>query len=217
MEKAIKATIEKHGKLNIMINNAGIVDDPKRNILDNHLSDFERVMRVNVAGVFQGIKHAAQVMIPAKTGSIINLGSISGSVGGITSHAYCSSKHAVVGFTKNAVAELGKHGISENCLSSYAVYSSLTKKFFDFEEGGPQKRAITSLEGVVLQQEDLPNAAVYMASDDARFMSGHDLMLDGGFTVTNPSFRLFSRFALLFGLHFLGKEIRIDSVVRVDE
>ncbi|CAI9098771.1 OLC1v1035478C2 [Oldenlandia corymbosa var. corymbosa] len=192
VEKAINMTIQKHGKLDIMINNAGILDDPKPNILDNDLSDFERVMRVNVAGVFLGIKHAARVMIPARSGTIINLGSISGTLGGLTSHAYCSSKHAVVGLTKNAAAELGKHGIRVNCLSSHALYSAMTQKFFDFDEDG-KTRAITSLEGVALQQEDLADAAVYMASDEARFMSGHDLKLDGGFTVINPSFGLFSK------------------------
>ncbi|CAI9098766.1 OLC1v1035472C1 [Oldenlandia corymbosa var. corymbosa] len=192
IKTAINRTIEKHGKLDIMINNAGIIDDLKPNILDNNLSDFEQVMRVNVAGVFLGIKHAARVMIPAKSGTIINLGSISGSIGGITSHAYCSSKHAVVGLTKNAAAELGKHGIRVNCLSSHAAYSEMAKKLFDFDEDG-KTRAITSLEGVVLQLEDLAHAAVYMASDEARFMSGHDLKLDGGFTVINPSFGLFSK------------------------
>ncbi|XP_027065452.1 secoisolariciresinol dehydrogenase-like [Coffea arabica] len=193
IENAINHTINKHGKLDIMINNAAVGDERKPSILDNDLCDFERVMRVNLSGVFLGIKHAARVMIPARSGGIINLGSISGSIGGITSHAYTSSKHAVVGLTRNAAAELGKHGIRVNCLSSHVVLTPLSQNFFNFGEEG-QSRVYTNLEGMVLKPEDLANAAVYLASDEARFMSGHNLMLDGGFTVTNPAFGLFSRF-----------------------
>ncbi|XP_027065598.1 borneol dehydrogenase, mitochondrial-like [Coffea arabica] len=193
IENAINRTVHEHGKLDIMINNAGIADEGKTSILDNDLSDFERVMRVNLSGVFLGIKHAARAMIPTRSGSIINLGSISGSIGGITSHSYSSSKHAVVGLTRNAAAELGKHGIRVNCLSSHVVLTPLSQNFFNFGEEG-QSRVYTNLEGMVLKPEDLANAAVYLASEEARFMSGHNLMLDGGFTVTNPAFGLFSRF-----------------------
>ncbi|KAL3533044.1 hypothetical protein ACH5RR_006565 [Cinchona calisaya] len=193
IENAINSAIDRHGKLDIMINNAATADEAKQSILDNHLSDFEKVMRVNVSGVFLGIKQAARVMIPAKTGCIINLGSISGSVGGIASHAYTSSKHAVVGLTRNAAAELGKHGIRVNCLSSHAVLTPLSQNFFKFDQDG-HSRVYSNLKGMVLQPEDLASAAVYLASDEARFMSGHNLMLDGGFTVINPAFGLFSKF-----------------------
>ncbi|CAI9098775.1 OLC1v1035481C1 [Oldenlandia corymbosa var. corymbosa] len=192
MEKAINTTIEKHGKLDIMINNAAVSDEPIPSITDTRLSDFERVARVNIAGVYLGIKHAARVMIPTQTGCIINLGSISGRIGGITSHAYSSSKHAVVGLTRNAAAELGKHGIRVNSLSSHVVLTEPSRKFFKMDENGHSK-VYTNLNGMILEPEDLANAAVFLASDESRFMSGHDLMLDGGFTVTNPAFGLFSR------------------------
>ncbi|CAI9098773.1 OLC1v1035479C1 [Oldenlandia corymbosa var. corymbosa] len=164
MENAINPTIEKHGKLDIMIKNAGIVDDPKPKILDNHLSDFERVMRVNVAGVFLGIKHAARAMISVKSSTIINLGTIINSSWLLQFQACCCRVDQ-----------------ERSCGAREA-----------WDKDG-ETRAITTLEGVVLQQEDLADAAVYMASDEARFMSGHDLKLYGGFTVINPSFGLFSK------------------------
>nr|GEZ25555.1 secoisolariciresinol dehydrogenase-like [Tanacetum cinerariifolium] len=107
IENVINTTIAKHGQLDIMVNNAGIVDEPKLSILDNEKSDFERVVSINLGGVFLGTKHAARVMIPKFSRSIITIASISSVTGGVATHAYTSSKHGVVGLAKNAAAELG--------------------------------------------------------------------------------------------------------------
>ncbi|KAJ9563971.1 hypothetical protein OSB04_009131 [Centaurea solstitialis] len=117
VENAINTTIARHGQLDIMVNNAGIIDDPKLNILDNDLAAFERVISVNLIGVFLGTKHAARVMIPKCSGSIITMASVASITGGCTSHAYASSKHGVVGLAKNVAAELGKYQIRVNCIS----------------------------------------------------------------------------------------------------
>ncbi|KAI3827626.1 hypothetical protein L1987_01706 [Smallanthus sonchifolius] len=191
IERAINFTIEKHGKLDIMINNAAVAGDLKFSILDNDVADFERVMSVNVTGVFLGIKHAARVMIPARGGSIITIGSIASTTGGNTSHAYTSSKHAVVGLTKNVAAELGEFGIRVNCVSPHLIITPATvpivKKYPDLYTD-----VYSNLKGVVLQQEDVAEATLFLASDESRYISGHNLALDGGFTVINPSFGLFS-------------------------
>ncbi|KAI3682663.1 hypothetical protein L1987_82794 [Smallanthus sonchifolius] len=126
VENAINMTLAKYGKLDIMINNAAIINDLKANILDNEQSSFEQVMRVNVTSVFLGTKHAARAMIPARSGNIIMMGSVSGSIGGLVSHAYSSSKHAIVGLTKNIAAELGQYEIRVNCLSPYFIRSPTT-------------------------------------------------------------------------------------------
>ncbi|KAI7740893.1 hypothetical protein M8C21_021993 [Ambrosia artemisiifolia] len=192
VENAINMTLAKYGKLDIMINNAAIVDDVKPNILDNEYETFERVMRVNVTGVFLGTKHAARAMIPARSGNIIMMGSVSGSVGGIISHAYSSSKHAIVGLTKNTAAELGQYGIRVNCLSPYFIPSPLTTNLINDH---PEKysKVYSNLKGVALSEDDVADAALFLASDEARYMSGHNLVLDGGFTVINPVFGLFAR------------------------
>ncbi|KAJ0726056.1 putative (+)-borneol dehydrogenase [Helianthus annuus] len=192
VENAINMTLAKYGKLDIMINNAAIVGDLKPNILDNDQSAFERVMRVNVTGVFLGTKHAARAMIPARSGNIIMMGSTSGSIGGIISHAYSSSKHAIVGLTKNTAAELGQYGIRVNCLSPHLTPSPLATNLINDH---PEKysKVYSNLKGVVLSQDDVAEAALFLASDEARYMSGHNLLLDGGFTVINPTFGLFAR------------------------
>lgn len=192
MEKAINTTIAKHGKLDIMINNAVIIDEPKLSILENHKSDFERVISVNLTGVFLGTKHAARVMIPTRSGSIITIGSVSGTVGGVASHAYTSSKHGVIGLTKNVAAELGKFNIRVNCLSPYFVALDTAKNFFKLDENGA-KNIYSNLKGNVLKAQDVAEAALFLASDESKYMSGHNMALDGGFTTINPAFGLFSR------------------------
>ncbi|KAI6695645.1 hypothetical protein NL676_023355 [Syzygium grande] len=159
IENAIATAVDKHGKLDIMVNNAAIGDPTKLNILENDKADFERVIGVNLTGVFLGSKHTAQAMIPLRRGSIINVGSVRSSVGGVASHAYASSKHAVVGLTRNVAAELGRYGIRVNCLSPYFIRTPLTKETFKFDEN-PEFRVYSNLDGATLQQEDVAEAAL---------------------------------------------------------
>ncbi|KAF8012097.1 hypothetical protein BT93_I0276 [Corymbia citriodora subsp. variegata] len=192
VENAIATAVDKFGKLDIMVNNAAISDPPKANILDNDKADFERVISVNLTGVFLGTKHAARAMIPSGSGSIINLGSVSSSVGGVASHAYTSSKHAVVGLTRNVAAEVGRHGIRVNCLSPYFILTPLSKEFFKIDENAGV-RVYSNLDGVSLQEEDVAKAALYLGSDESKYISGQNLAVDGGFTTINPAFGLFAR------------------------
>lgn len=193
VKKAVKKTMATYGKLDIMFNNAGIADENKARIIDNEKSDFERILSVNVTGVFLGIKHASQAMIPARTGSIISTASISSYVGGAASHAYACSKHAVLGLTKNAAVELGQFGIRVNCLSPYALVTPLARKFVGLDDEGFENlmNSLANLKGVTLKAEDVANAALYLASNESKYVSGHNLLIDGGFSILNPSFQMF--------------------------
>lgn len=194
IKNAVDKAISTYGKLDIMLNNAGIADDSKARIIDNEMADFERVLKINVTGVFFGIKHAARVMIPARSGTIISTASVSSLLGAAASHAYCCSKHAVLGLTRNAAAELGQFGIRVNCLSPYALATPLARKFIGVDDDEALEIAMNSfanLKGVTLKTEDVANAALYLASDEARYISGHNLFIDGGFSVQNPTFQMF--------------------------
>nr|XP_043626348.1 secoisolariciresinol dehydrogenase-like [Erigeron canadensis] len=188
VENAINTTITRHGKLDIMVNNAGIIDESKLSILENDKADFERVVNVNLTGVFLGTKHAARVMIPNCRGSIITTASVCSVMGGIASHAYTSSKHGVVGLTKNAAAELGKYQIRVNCVSPYVIPTSLALKFFKMDENST---VFSNLKGKTLGPQDIANAVLFLASDESEYISGHNLVVDGGYTVLNPAFGLF--------------------------
>ncbi|XP_010262932.1 PREDICTED: secoisolariciresinol dehydrogenase-like [Nelumbo nucifera] len=187
IRKAVDTTVAKYGKLDIMFNNAGIVGTPNPNILDNDKGEFEQVLAVNITGPFLGTKHAARVMIPARRGSIISTASVCSLVGGVASHAYTCSKHAVVGLTKNAAVELGKFGVRVNCVSPYLVVTPLTKKFFNLDENG-SPGIYSNLKGRMLWPEDVAEAVLYLGSDDSLYVSGHNLVVDGGFTIVNPAF-----------------------------
>ncbi|KAI9087937.1 hypothetical protein K1719_030267 [Acacia pycnantha] len=192
VETAVKTAISKHQNLDIMINNAVLIDEAKPSIIDNEVSEFERVLSVNLTGPFLGSKHAGKVMIPERKGSIINVGSVCSSVGGVTTHAYTSSKHGLVGLTKNVAAELGQYGIRVNCVSPYFVANELARDFFKLDDEGCSS-VYSNLEGIYLREEDVAQAVLFLASDESKYISGHNLAIDGGFTTINPSFGLFSR------------------------
>ncbi|OAY31559.1 secoisolariciresinol dehydrogenase [Manihot esculenta] len=194
VEEAVDIAISTFGKLDIMVNNAAAIDPWKPSIVNNDIADFERVVKVNLIGVFLGTKHAARVMIPSRKGSIITIGSVCSSIGGVATHAYTSTKHATVRLAKNVAAELGQFGIRVNCLSPYFIATPSAKNFFKMDEDGVCRGTVYSnLEGVKLEKEDVAEAAIYLGSDESKYVSGHNLALDGGFTTINPAFGVFSR------------------------
>ncbi|KAF4396934.1 hypothetical protein CsatB_019354 [Cannabis sativa] len=197
-ESQVKAAVEKsiksYGKLDIMFNNAGMSTTLQPRIIDNNIDDFERVMRVNVTGVFLGIKHAAHAMITAKSGgSIISTASAASCIGGIGTHAYTTSKHAVVGLTKSAASELGQFGIRVNCVSPFGVATPLVVDTIGVseEEVEGMFNSVGNLNHATLKAEDIANAALFLASEEGRYVSGLNLVVDGGFTVVNRSLPLF--------------------------
>lgn len=196
---AVDLTVEKHGQLDIMFNNAGI-GAPGKSVAEYDMDQFDRVIRVNVRGVMVGMKHAARVMIPRKKGTIINTASIASVIGGFCPYDYTTSKHAVIGLTRNGAAELGKYGIRVNAVSPYGLPTDLTVGYFK-KEGDPSvfskevaKAAVAdfctrvaNLEGTVLTAEDVAEACLYLVSDESKYVSGHNLVVDGGISVVNHS------------------------------
>ncbi|KAF3947698.1 hypothetical protein CMV_026200 [Castanea mollissima] len=190
VENAVNHAVSMYGKLDIMYNNAGIAGEAKFNILENTQADFEQVVKVNLVGVFLGIKHAARVMIPNRKGSIITTASAASIVVGGAPHAYASSKHAVHGLTKNTAVELGHFGIRVNCVSPYIVATPLAMKFFKMDDD-EASHVYSNLKGEVLKPEDVAEAALFLASDDSKYVSGHNLLIDGGFSIHNAGFCMF--------------------------
>ncbi|CAK9180574.1 unnamed protein product [Ilex paraguariensis] len=190
VQTAVDTAVAKHGKLDIMFNNAGISGNMDPRIMALDLDDFHKVFDVNVFGALLGAKHAARVMIPAKKGSILFTASTASVSSGFVPHAYKASKHAVVGLTQNLCVELGQYGIRVNCISPFAVPTPLMIKQLGLKDEQTAKEVVSesaNLKEVMLGAEDVAEAAVYLGSDESKYVSGLNLVVDGGYTTTNPT------------------------------
>ncbi|KAI3864043.1 hypothetical protein MKW98_031635 [Papaver atlanticum] len=186
---AVDYAVSKYGRLDIMFNNAGVSGQLSPSITDLNLTEFDRVMSINVRGVIAGIKHAARVMIPRRTGSILCTASVTGIMGGLAPHTYSISKVAVTGIVKSVAAELCKYGIRVNCISPFAIPTPFAMddmvKIYPGVDANRLVKVIHDageLEGVNCEASDIAKAALYLASEAAKYVSGHNLVVDGGFT-----------------------------------
>ncbi|PIA59191.1 hypothetical protein AQUCO_00400219v1 [Aquilegia coerulea] len=193
VKNAVDTTISKYGKLDIMFSNAGFAGSSRSfEISTYNIDDFKKFFDVNVNGAFLCAKHAARVMMPVKKGSIIFTSSVASVINGETSHGYAVSKHAVVGLTKNLCVELGQYGIRVNCISPYGVATPMMTKILGLDQGKCEEivHESANLKGIAVKAEDVAEAVVYLGSDESRYISGLNLVIDGGYSVTTPAFKM---------------------------
>jgi NAD(P)-dependent dehydrogenase (short-subunit alcohol dehydrogenase family) len=184
-EAGINATLvdeaaRRLGRLDIVVACAGITG---MQMLDGHDDEFfDRMMAVNVTAVFRLMRDALPLLKASPHGRIILIGSVMSSFGEAGMAAYGASKHAVLGMAKSVAAEVGAHGITVNCIQPGAIDTPMTAPAFsampEFKQRWIDKAAL----GRLGRPEDIADVAAFLASDDARFMSGHGLFVDGGAT-----------------------------------
>lgn len=165
------------GRLDILINNAGVCPVAPLAELDDAL--WEQAIAVNVTAPFRLSRALAPLLSRSKAGRILNTGSILSNYGDASLAAYSASKHAILGLTRSLANELGPHGITVNCVQPGAIVTAMTKALFDTPEGLAYYTSRCPL-GRLGQPEDIADVFAFLASDDARFITGQGIMVDGG-------------------------------------
>lgn len=184
IEAMIQKAISEYGTLDILINNAGIMDNfqPVGEV-DN--ATWERVMAINVDGPFKAMRGALKIFTAKGSGNIINICSIGGLKGGVAGAAYTTSKHALVGLTKSTGYMYSKSGIRCNGIAPGAVNTSIGETI-DMTKITPlvQDRIMTgmALNPRTGNPEEIAQVALFLASDDSNFVNGHIMVVDGGWS-----------------------------------
>jgi NAD(P)-dependent dehydrogenase (short-subunit alcohol dehydrogenase family) len=181
-KKMVDTVIKEWGKLDIAINNAGRT--LWKNAEDVLEDEWDMVVDLNLKAVFLCSQAEARAMIPNRYGKIINTASMSASVVNYpqSQASYNSSKAGVVHLTKSLASEWAKHGIRVNCISPGYTITSLVENIPGVSELLPLWTKLTPI-GRLGQVDDLKGAIVYLASEASDFMTGHDLIIDGGYTI----------------------------------
>jgi 3-oxoacyl-[acyl-carrier protein] reductase len=179
-EEMAKSVIRKFGRIDILVNNAGIY--PYRSLIDMREDEWDRVVGINLKGVFNCTKAVLPTMVEQKSGNIINICSIAGAVVGFANLVhYSASKGGVLGFTRAAALELAQYGIRVNAIAPGGIETPGTKVGAD-EEALKQFAQTIPLKRMG-QPADIANLAVFLASDDSSYITGQLLVADGGFTI----------------------------------
>lgn len=183
--RAVDTAVSRFGHLDVMFNNAGIVGAVGR-ISDTPVEHWDKTVSILLRGVFLGMKHAARVMVPRKSGVIISTSSTAGILGGLGPHCYTACKHAVIGLTKSVASEMAQHGIRVNAISPGNTATAMTSAVMTGDHTQLSKTehviAKSSPLGIAGLPIDIANAALYLASDESRYITGHTLVVDSGET-----------------------------------
>lgn len=186
---AVAEVTRKHGRLDILVNNAGI--SVINRFVDTQLDDWERVLKVNLTGTFLCGQAAARAMVQQGSGRIINIASLSGQKGGTGRAAYGASKAGAELLMKVMAVELAEQGINVNAIAPGPIDTEMCRI-------GHSKETREAYHNLVPQrrygtEQEIADAAVFLASDEARYVNGHTLNVDGGFLSAGLMFKLNER------------------------
>jgi 3alpha(or 20beta)-hydroxysteroid dehydrogenase len=170
--RAVEQAVSDFGGVDVLVNNAGIINVGL--IEDYELSEWQRILDINLTGVFLGIRAVTPTMKAAGRGSIINISSIEGMAGTIACHGYTATKFAVRGLTKSTALELGPSGIRVNSIHPGLIKTPMT-------EWVPEDIFQTAL-GRAAEPVEVSNLVVYLASDESSYSTGSEFVVDGGCT-----------------------------------
>lgn len=180
VEAGVQSTVATFGRLDIAINAAGI-GGPEVKTAEYPPSDWDRVIDINLTGVWRSMRHEIPAMLANGSGVIVNVASVAG-LGGFPRHpAYAASKHGVIGLTRTAALEYGRKGIRINALCPGFTLTPMVQQMLD--AGLPIEQLLARVPlGRLGTSEEVAATAIYLCSEAAAFMMGHALAIDGGIT-----------------------------------
>ena len=171
----VKSIIDEHGKIDILVNNAGINRDNL--LMRMSEDDWDKVLNVNLKAVFTSIKVASRSMIKQRAGRIINISSVVGLTGNSGQVNYAASKAGLIGMTNSIAKEFASRGITANCIAPGYIETEMTSNLTDDVKSSIKKQIPLGRIGCV---EDIAHAVAYLASDEASYITGQTLTVDGG-------------------------------------
>lgn len=177
VKKMISKTLDQFGSIDVFVNNAGILKTA--NAEDFSMEDWKKVIEVNLNGAFLCAQAAGKQMIKQKSGKIINISSIAGVSGYASSAPYSASKAGIISLTKTLAAEWGKHNINVNAICPGVFATDMTADYLQDDQFKNMIKSNVPLERYA-ESEELIGSIIYLASDASNYVTGHSLIIDGG-------------------------------------
>jgi NAD(P)-dependent dehydrogenase (short-subunit alcohol dehydrogenase family) len=182
--RMVDHAIATFGRVDALYNNAGIMPAADHSVIDTDVETWDKVMAVNLRGVFLGCKYAIPKMVEQGTGSIINVASFVAILGcSVPQDAYTASKGAVLALTRSLAVQFAPRGVRSNSISPGPIETPLLMDWLVKDEEAKRIRLARNPSGRFGKPEEIVHVAVYLASDESRWTNGANLVIDGGITV----------------------------------
>jgi NAD(P)-dependent dehydrogenase (short-subunit alcohol dehydrogenase family) len=183
-KKMVDHAVSTFGRVDVLYNNAGVMPAADHSVVDTDVDTWDKVMAVNVRGVFLGCKYAIPKMVDQGSGSIINIASFVAILGcSVPQDAYTASKGAVLSLTRSLAVQFGPHGVRSNAICPGPVETPLLMDWLVKDEDAKRIRLARNPTGRFGKPEEIVYMAMYLASDESKWTNGASLVVDGGITV----------------------------------
>ena len=180
----VQHAVATYGRVDALYNNAGVMPEADHSVIDTDVDTWDKVMAVNVRGVFLGCKYAIPQMLEQGSGSIINIASFVAILGcSVPQDAYTASKGAVLALTRSLAVQFAGRGVRSNSISPGPVETPLLMEWLLADEAAKQLRLNRNPSGRFGKPEEIVNVGIYLASDESRWTNGSNFVIDGGISV----------------------------------